>query len=74
MYLVFIFVSAELIPCLLSFAFCVREMGLFTAKCMADFVDELSAGAFDLFVHATRFFGHKARSTHLEIQRLCDSW
>ncbi|CAM9410309.1 unnamed protein product, partial [Laminaria digitata] len=36
-----------------------REMGLFTAKCMADSVDELSGGAFDLFVHATRFFSHK---------------
>lgn len=37
-----------------------RAMGLYTAKCMADSVDELgSAGAFDLFVHATRFFGHK---------------
>lgn len=38
-----------------------RSMGLYTAKCMADCVDELgSVGAFDLFVHATEFFGHKA--------------
>lgn len=59
---------AGLIPCLVSFAFCVREMGLFTAKCMADFVDELSAGAFDLFVHATRFFGHKVRTTHVNME------
>lgn len=38
-----------------------RLMGLYTAKCMTDCVDELgSGGAFDLFVHATEFFGHKA--------------
>lgn len=38
-------------------------MGLYAAKCMADCVDELgSAGAFDLFVHATHFFGHQVRA------------
>lgn len=37
-----------------------RAMGLYAAKCMTDCVDELgSAGSFDLFVHATQFFGHQ---------------
>ncbi|CAN0172913.1 unnamed protein product [Scytosiphon promiscuus] len=37
-----------------------RSMGLYAAKCMTDSVDELgSGGDFDLFVHATHFFGYK---------------
>ncbi|CAM9199193.1 unnamed protein product, partial [Hapterophycus canaliculatus] len=37
-----------------------RAMGLYAAKCMTDSVDELGAGGdFDLFVHATHFFGYK---------------
>lgn len=45
-----------------------RAMGLYAAKCMADCVDELaSGGAFDLFVHATQFFGHKVRDTLLSL-------
>lgn len=50
------------------FALCVREMGLFAAECMADSVDELSGGAFDLFVHATRFFDHKVWTAHVKCQ------
>lgn len=39
-----------------------RAMGLYAAKCMTDQVDELGpGGAFDLFAHATEFFGHKVR-------------
>lgn len=39
-------------------------MGLYTAKCMTDSVDELgSGGAFELFVHATQFFGYKVMSS-----------
>lgn len=35
---------------------------MYAAKCMTDSVDELgSGGAFDLFVHATQFFGHRVR-------------
>lgn len=41
-------------------------MALYAAKCMTDSVDELgAAGAFDLFVHATRFFGYKVGCTAL---------
>lgn len=41
-----------------------RAMGSYAAKCMTDSVDELgSGGAFDLFVHATQFFGYKVRAT-----------
>lgn len=69
-YLVLFCLSAGLIPCLLHVAFCVREMGLFAAKCMVDSVDELSAGAFDLFVHATRFFDHKVRSPYVITEAL----
>lgn len=37
-----------------------RASGLYAAQCMADSVDELgSRGAFDLFVHATQFFGYQ---------------
>lgn len=43
-----------------------RAMGLYAAKCMTDSVDELgSGGAFDLFVHATQFFGHKVNTLHI---------
>lgn len=39
-----------------------RASGLYAAQCMADSVDELgSRGAFDLFVHATQFFGYQVR-------------
>lgn len=41
-----------------------RAMGLYAAKCMTDSVDELgSGGDFDLFIHATHFFGYKVRHT-----------
>ncbi|CAN0548238.1 unnamed protein product, partial [Ectocarpus sp. 12 AP-2014] len=37
-----------------------RDMGLYAAKCITGSVDELSrGGVFELFVHATRFFGFK---------------
>lgn len=37
-----------------------RAEGLYAAQCMADSVDELhSRGSFDLFVHATQFFGYQ---------------
>lgn len=43
-----------------------RAMGSYAAKCMTDSVDELgSGGAFDLFVHATQFFGLKVRVTQV---------
>lgn len=39
-----------------------RAAGLYAAQCMADSVDELGpGGAFDLFVHATQFFGFQVR-------------
>lgn len=39
-----------------------RDMGLYAAKCITGSVDELSYGSlFELFVHATRFFGFKVR-------------
>eukprot|EP00903_Cladosiphon_okamuranus_P013090 g12210.t1 len=36
-----------------------RASGLYAGQCMADSVDEFARGAFDLFVHATQFFGHQ---------------
>lgn len=43
-----------------------RAMGSYAAKCMTNSVDELgSGGAFDLFVHATQFFGRKVRGTQV---------
>ncbi|CBJ28169.1 conserved unknown protein [Ectocarpus siliculosus] len=37
-----------------------RDMGLYAAKCITGSLDELSrGGVFELFVHATRFFGFK---------------
>ncbi len=39
-----------------------RAAGLYAAQCMTDSVDELGpGGAFDLFVHATQFFGYQVR-------------
>lgn len=52
-----------------------REMGLYAAKCITNSVDELgSGGAFDLFVHSTRFFGHQVKATiRVAVLELCDA-
>lgn len=40
-----------------------KDMGSYAAKCITGSVDELTCGGvFELFVHATRFFGLKVRA------------